>query len=41
MYQVDQDEDYTDADESLARQGTKQAYSGRRFWCSYILFIII
>ena len=32
---------YWGADKSLARLGRKQCYSDRRFWCSYILFIII
>jgi len=32
---------YRGADKSLARQGRKISYSDKRFWVSYILFIII
>jgi hypothetical protein len=32
---------YRGADNSLARPGRKTSYSDRRFWFSYILFIII
>jgi hypothetical protein len=32
---------YRGADKSLARPGRKKNYSDRRFWVSYILFIII
>jgi len=32
---------YRGADKFLARPGRKQATGGRRFWCSYILFIIL
>jgi hypothetical protein len=33
--------EYRSADKSLARPGRKQVTATERFWCSYILFIII